>query len=81
MKTIYIVYTELGGENDLVFDHTFKCLDMWSCNDATWRNEYFAPFMRSLGINVLEEFPPDKMSSKNRIIKEALEARGISTDE
>lgn len=57
MTIIYIIYTERYGENDLVFDSKFKCIDGWSCNDATWRGEYFNGMMKKLGVEVRNELP------------------------
>jgi hypothetical protein len=71
MKTIYIIYTERYGENNLVFDSKLKCIDGWSCNDATWRDEYFNGLMKQLGIEVLSELPEgtdeDKVISKGLV--------------
>lgn len=69
-KTIYIIYTENCGENNIVFDAKFKCLGAWSCNDATWRNEYFSGFMRDLGIEVLEQLP--QSVNADRLIAKAI---------
>lgn len=59
MKTIYIIYSESGdaGECNLVFDENLKCIDGWSCDDATWRDDYFNGFMEQLGITVKDFHP------------------------
>ena len=59
MKTIYHVYHcgDDCGEVEGMFDVDGKALDMWCCNDASWRNEYFAGFMREIGVNVVTKVP------------------------
>jgi len=52
MKTIYYVFTDDFGEVGGMYDSDGTLLDMWSCNDASWRGEYFNPFMKALGILV-----------------------------
>jgi hypothetical protein len=37
-----------------MFDENGELLDMWSCNDATFRTEYFSRFLEKLGIRVEE---------------------------
>lgn len=51
MKTIYIQYIE-SPEAQGVFDDKLNLLDVWSCNDADFRHEYFTPFLRQLDIAV-----------------------------
>jgi hypothetical protein len=53
MRTISIVYSEAQGEIEGAFDENGELLSFWSCNDATWRNEYFGPFMKKLGIKTV----------------------------
>lgn len=79
MRNIYVIYTETCGENDIVFDDRFHCLGAWSCNDATWRNEYFAPFLEKLGIKVLETLPPH--INADQLIAEALKTEMGLVDE
>lgn len=69
-KTIYIIYTEACGENNIVFDDKFKVITAWSCNDATWRDEYFQPLMDYLGVKVLENLP--ESVDEDKLIKQAL---------
>lgn len=61
MKTVYSFYwcDEAGGcgENEGMFDTNGKMLDCWSCNDASWHDEYFNGFMEKLGINVKRPLP------------------------
>lgn len=59
MKTIYFVNYcgDDCGEVEGMFDVDGKAIDMWCCNDASWRNEYFSGFMSSLGINVVTKVP------------------------
>jgi hypothetical protein len=52
MKTIWHVSSEDEGEIEGIFDENGELLGMWCCNDAHWRNEYFSPFMKGLGIEV-----------------------------
>jgi len=61
MKTIYFIYSEGEcGEVNGVFDAEENILGYWSCNDATWRNEYFSGFMAKLKIKCVEDMP-DKL--------------------
>jgi hypothetical protein len=62
MRKLYIAYTEEVGEVEGIFDQDGTMLDFWSCNDATWRNEYFSPFMERLGFDV--DVAPDWMVKK-----------------
>jgi hypothetical protein len=64
MINIYIVYSEGSkcGEIEGVFDADENILDVWSCNDAQWRNEYFAGFMDKLGIEV--HYPAETIRAK-----------------
>lgn len=75
MRTLYRGYPE----DDLIegmFDEDGTLLDWWSPNDANWRSEYFNPFMRRLGFEVVEA--PDWMQDKLR--EKAKELWGL-TDE
>jgi hypothetical protein len=40
-----------------MFSETGELLGIWSCNDATWRNEYFSDFMEALGFKVENASP------------------------
>lgn len=62
MKNIYRFYSEKYGEVEGMFEEDGKMIDCWSCNDATWRSEYFNGFMKKLGINVLRL--PEKFEKK-----------------
>lgn len=75
MKTIYIIYSEgEAGECDIVFDSNLKVIDGWSCNDATWRGEYFDGLMKQLGIIVKSSHP--KLTEKV-VEKAALKLFGL----
>ena len=52
MKTIYIMYCEDEGEYELWFDENKKLIGGYSCNDASWRDEYLGPIFKVSGINV-----------------------------
>lgn len=45
------IESETAGECEGVFDADGTLLDFWADNDASWRNEYFAPFMARLGFD------------------------------
>lgn len=62
MKKVYAAYTEECGEVEGMFDEDGNLLDLWSSNDATWRNEYFSGFMKKLGIEV--KTAPETMNEK-----------------
>jgi hypothetical protein len=50
-RRIIHAYCDEEGECEGMFDYdTKELLDLWSCNDATWRTEYFGGFMEKLGI-------------------------------
>jgi FMN phosphatase YigB (HAD superfamily) len=59
-----------------MFDADGTLLDMWSPNDACWR-EYFEPFMERLGFEVLSA--PDWMEHKLRL--EAMELWGLTEEQ
>lgn len=51
MTKVFIVYDESEyGEVEGAFDESGELIDFWSANDAAWRNEYFSPFLKRLGI-------------------------------
>lgn len=53
MKTIYLAYSDTYGEDvEGMYDADGNLLDLWACNDASWRGEYFDTFMEALGIKV-----------------------------
>ena len=51
MKIIYHFYTEEPFEYEAMFDGGI-IIDAWSCNDASWRNEYFSGLMSYLDVQV-----------------------------
>jgi len=57
MKIVYIVYFEDYGEYQVAATEDGEILDIWACNDAMWRNEYFHGFMKRLGFEVREDAP------------------------
>ena len=59
MRKLFIAYSDEHGEVEGMFDQDGTMLGMWACNDATWRNEYFSPFMWALGYEI--ETAPDWM--------------------
>ena len=62
MRTLYLAFSEDYGEIEGMFDSDGTLLDMWSCNDACFRAEYFGPFMRRLGFRI--ENAPEWMVQK-----------------
>lgn len=58
MRTLYHAYSEEHGECEAMFSESGDLLGIWSCNDATWRNEYFRDFMEALGFEV-KSAPPE----------------------
>ena len=78
-QTIYIVYSEGEcGEIEGAFDARENILDIWSCNDATWRNEYFSGFLAKVGIEVVTNVP-EKLRAKleKKLVKYAKKEWGI----
>lgn len=61
MRTLYLANGK-EFEAEGMFDKDGTLLGFWSCNDASWRNEYFLPFMHALGFNI--ESAPDWMCEK-----------------
>ena len=47
-----MAYTEDLGEVEGAFELHGTLIDLWSCNDASWRGEYFDGMMHTLGIDV-----------------------------
>lgn len=67
MKTIYIIFSEgKAGECQIVFNDKLKVMDGWSCNDATWRGEYFNGLLEDFGVKVKSSHPSltDKVVEK-----------------
>jgi hypothetical protein len=58
MRVIKHVYTEEYGEIEGMFDEGDHLISAWSCNDATWRNEYFDEFIKELGAKVITSDDP-----------------------
>ena len=75
MKTIYILFYEDFGEIDIAFDKDGAPLHWWSCNDATWRQEYFGPLMKTLGVEVKTSADPD---TRKKFLKNAIKTFGLS---
>jgi hypothetical protein len=53
MKQFFIVSMEDPWECQGAFDASGKFLDLWSCNDGSWRSEYFG-FLSRLGVEEIE---------------------------
>jgi hypothetical protein len=49
VKVVHFVYADKNGECEGLFDADFNLIYFWSCNDATWRSEYFAGVLEYLG--------------------------------
>ena len=64
MKTIYYVYVD-DYEAEAMFSASGELLDFWSCNDGCWRGEYFNPFMKAAGIEVLRGPPEMEIAAFN----------------
>lgn len=58
MRAIRHVYTEEYGEIEGMFDEDDHLISAWSCNDATWRHEYFEEFMEELGVKIISSSEP-----------------------
>jgi len=52
MKRAYIMYCNDDdvGECELWFNESKKCIGAYSCNDASWRGEYYDHIFKSLGV-------------------------------
>jgi hypothetical protein len=70
MKRVWYVSSEEEGEVEGMFTEDGELLDIWACNDASWRNEYFSGFLEKLGIEV-KGYSNDPYYSE---LKEKLEA-------
>lgn len=46
-----------------------QLLDFWSLNDGHWRDEYFGPFMKKLGIKVRHSEDPHLIQALRDHIK------------
>jgi hypothetical protein len=49
MKIIYCLSVEDPFEVDAFFDEDDKIITWWSCNDATWRDEYMSGLLKHCG--------------------------------
>ena len=51
MKKIVFVGVENDevGEVEGMFEEDGTLIDLWACNDATWRSEYFSGILKYLG--------------------------------
>lgn len=63
---LFHVYDEEAGEIEGMFDSEGNLLGAWSCNDATWRGEYFGGFIQKLGFKVVSSSRAD-LKTKLRI--------------
>ena len=62
---IYYLFDDGGkdtGEIEGMFDEDLNLIGTWCSNDAHWRNEYFSPFMKNIGIEVVRA--PDHYKEK-----------------
>ena len=70
MKTAYFhFYT--GNKCDEVeafFDDKYNLVDSWSCNDATYREEYLGPGLRTLGLDI-QRLPERLKNRANKAIE------------
>lgn len=55
MKKVHIIAFDDFGEYEVAALDDGTMLDIWSNNDASWRNEYFGPFMKKLDIRVNDD--------------------------
>lgn len=83
MKTIWWVYAEdeHAGEIEGMFTDEGECLGLWQVNDASWRNEYFSPFMKRLAINVKEASGKKEKELVKKLAKEAQDCWGLGPEE
>lgn len=70
-QKVLIVFSEKHGECEGAFDEHGNLLDFWSCNDASWRNEYFSPFLKKLGIETQESDSPSLRKKLEKAVKKA----------
>jgi hypothetical protein len=78
-KPKIIYHVSLGDDTvSGMFDQNGKLLDYWHDNDATWRDEYFAGFMKALGIKVLGEgdMKDNKFKGFQKALREAADPNG-----
>ena len=66
IKKLYLMHYDWV---EAIFDENDKCIGSWSVEDAEWRGEYFNPFMKELGYEILRT-PDDKRKLFEKIIKE-----------
>lgn len=81
MRIIKHVYVESCGEIEGFFNDKGELLESWSCNDATWRGEYFDGLFLTLGIKI--EYPKGKelKELKKKLIDWAKESFGLDEDD
>ncbi len=61
-RTIYHFWTDEYGENQAMFDESFNLIGAWHSNDADFRPEYMAPWLKALGI-VVKPLPESRAQS------------------
>lgn len=70
--SIYIEDSDLGEVEGMINDKG-EVIGYWWSNDASWRNEYFGPFMQKLGITVVT--PEKKLYVKlQKVLKKHIQA-------
>jgi hypothetical protein len=72
---LHFVSTERIGEVEGMFSNDGTLLGIWSNNDASWRNEYFSPFMEELGFKIVTHWQGDW---EEKLIEAAKEYWGLS---
>lgn len=78
-KVIYLFSTEEYGENQAMFDSDFRLIGAWHRNDASWRHEYFSPFMSALGI-IIKDLPEDREAAALEALADRLGYNAFDED-
>lgn len=79
---IYIIYSEgSAGEVEGAFDFCGNLLDFWSCNDASFRTEYFRGFLEKLGVEIVRPTEKQRENLERILEKAAKEAWGIEDED
>jgi hypothetical protein len=53
-KYYFVAWCGDCGEVEGMFDEKENLVATWCSNDATWRQEYFADFMKVIGVEIVE---------------------------
>ena len=69
-----IGYVHFYDEHEGLFDDSLKLVGYWHSNDGNWRDEYFGPGLRKLGLDI-KRVPSTLWKKAERELKKALKKK------